>query len=252
MWKTGLVTVSFRSLSPVQVIAAAASAGLRTLEWGGDVHVPANDRQRARLAAELTAKAGLTTAAYGSYYRIGTAANPAEAFAPVLETACILQAPVIRVWGGVKGSAELSPEEWDALVREGRTICAMAAERGRVISLECHNNTLTDDYRAALRYLEAVPAMRMYWQPNQFRDEDYNRKAAAALASRTTNIHVFHWDDHARYPLAEGEALWQTYLPPFVGSEHSLLLEFMHDDRPESLADTAAVLKRLTAHFGME
>lgn len=252
MFKTGLVTISFRALSPAQVVAIAATAGLEALEWGGDVHVPPTDPENARQVAAQTAAAGLVTAAYGSYYRLGQNADPAAAFAPVLETAGILGAPVIRVWGGTKGSADLTDADWDALVTEGRLLVAMAAEKGVTLSLECHGNTLTDDYRTALRYLEAVPGMTMYWQPNQLRNEEYNQEAAAALAPYTTNLHVFHWSATARHPLSEGEAVWQQYLRPFTGADHGLLLEFMHDDKPESLNETAATLRRLIEQAGRE
>lgn len=247
MWTTGLVTVSFRPLSPQQVATLAAGAGLAALEWGGDVHVPPNDPENARKTAALTADAGLKTAAYGSYYRLGTEKDPKEAFARVLETACLLDAPVIRLWGGRKGSKELTEAEWAALAAEGRTLTEMARAVGRTLSLECHVGTLTDDYMSALRFLHDVPDMTMYWQPNQFHDEVYNRAAAAALAPVTTNIHVFQWDEHARYPLAEGEALWRDYVRPFTGQDHALLLEFMHDDRPESLPETAKTLRRIAA-----
>jgi len=46
--RPGLVTVTFRQLSPEQIANAAKKAGLQVLEWGGDVHVPAGDTMRAR------------------------------------------------------------------------------------------------------------------------------------------------------------------------------------------------------------
>ena len=82
----------------------------------------------------------------------------------------------------------------------------------------------------------------MYWQPNQFKSEGYNIKAASALADITRNIHVFHWDsEYKKYPLKEGTEIWKKYLSCFGGS-HTLILEFMHDDRIESLKETAATL----------
>ena len=107
----------------------------------------------------------------------------------------------------------------------------------------------TDDCDSSLRLLEEVARdnLRLYWQPNQFHDTAYNCAAAAALAPVTTNLHVFYWDESARYPLAEGEAVWREYVRPFAGQDHALLLEFMHDDRPESLAETAKTLRRIAA-----
>ena len=245
MFKTGLVTISFRKLTPAQIIVFAAAAGLEALEWGGDVHVPPSDPENARVVAAQTEAAGLTTAAYGSYYRLGTNEDPAAAFAQVVEVACILKAPVIRIWGGTKGSAALSDDEWDKLVEEGRLLVAMAAEKGLTISLECHGGTLTDEYPVSQRYLRAVPGMTMYWQPNQFKTEEYNMESAQTLAPDVTNLHVFQWSATARHPLSEGIAVWKRYLSAFDSADHYLLLEFMHDDRPESLSETADALREI-------
>ena len=39
MWIPGLVSISFRNESPKAIIDASKAAGLRAIEWGGDVHV---------------------------------------------------------------------------------------------------------------------------------------------------------------------------------------------------------------------
>lgn len=243
MIKAGLVTVSFRSLSPKEVVDLAAEAGLELLEWGGDIHVPPTDPENARQVAVWTKEAGLTTAAYGSYYRLGTNKEPEKAFAPILETAIVLNAPVIRIWGGTKGSADLDETERVQLAKEGRLLVKMAAEKGIRIALECHADTLTDHMDSTLRYLQEVPGMTMYWQPNQFYREEYNRRAAAALAPYTTNVHVFQWDAANAYPLCEGEEIWSEYLANFTDGDHGLLLEFMYDGSPDSLKGEAETLR---------
>ncbi|MET0262082.1 MAG: sugar phosphate isomerase/epimerase, partial [Rariglobus sp.] len=67
----GLVSVTFRKLSPNEVAGLVKKAGLKGIEWGGDIHVPHGDLARAREVRELTLEHGLKTAAYGSYYRAG-------------------------------------------------------------------------------------------------------------------------------------------------------------------------------------
>ncbi len=67
---TGLVSVSFRKLPPEQIIALARQAGLQSIEWGGDVHVPPENLENARVIGEMTRAAGLSVACYGSYYRL--------------------------------------------------------------------------------------------------------------------------------------------------------------------------------------
>ena len=83
MWTPGLVSVSFRGESPETILHEARAAGLRAIEWGGDVHVPPGDLENARRIGAATREAGLSVAAYGSYYRLGTAEDPAAAFSPV-------------------------------------------------------------------------------------------------------------------------------------------------------------------------
>ncbi len=243
----GLVSISFRKEPPDAILRGAAAAGLAGIEWGADVHVPAGDLDTARRVGRLTRDAGLAVTAYGSYYRLGTSAHPAEDFAPVLASAEALGAPLIRLWGGQKGSASLSETELSRMAVEMRMLADMAAGKRIILTLECHPGTLTDDYFVSLRFLKMVgrPNVRMYWQPNQFRPVSYNLDAARALAPYTAHLHVFHWDARTRYPLKDGEADWQRYLAVFreAGGDHVLLLEFMHDDRLSTLADTAATLR---------
>src|SRR6185312_7605034 len=105
MISPGLVSITFRALTPAEVIALVRQAGLRGIEWGGDIHVPHGDAGRAREVRGLTQGAGLQVAAYGSYYKAGVSEDAGLAFGRVLETAVTLGAPVIRVWAGGAGSA---------------------------------------------------------------------------------------------------------------------------------------------------
>ena len=66
--KPGLVSVTFRQLTPEGIIQLCMQTGLQTVEWGGDVHVPPGDVSRAAAVGELTRAAGLSITAYGSYY----------------------------------------------------------------------------------------------------------------------------------------------------------------------------------------
>ena len=247
MWIPGLVSISFRNESPKTIIDASKAAGLQAIEWGGDVHVPVGDLGTARQVGMATREAGLAVAAYGSYYRLGTAASPAAAFAPVLDTAQSLGAATIRIWAGTSGSAEASQAARDAWAAEARLLAGMADKAGVTLTLECHNGTLTDRWESALAFLRQVnhPHLRMYWQPNQFEDSAYNQRAAQELAPYTQHVHVFQWDAQRRYPLVQGREEWRIYLDILTrawkgdGRKHGLLLEFMHDDRLASLPETA-------------
>lgn len=246
MWISGLVSVSFRGESPETIIQAAKAAGLRAIEWGGDVHVPPDDVENAARVGRLTREAGLAVAAYGSYFRLGTNGD----FAAVLAAAKALGAPTVRIWAGTADSDQVSPAERAALVSEARAVAKQAARENITVTLECHGGTLTDNWHSALEFVRTVdhPHFKMYWQPNQFRDHAYNCEAAEQLAADTVNLHVFHWDDKGCYPLAQGADDWRNYLAVFRrcwgGEDHALLLEFMHDGCLESLPETAATLNR--------
>ena len=247
MLTPGLVSVSFRSLTCERVIGITKRAGLRSVEWGGDIHVPAGNAARAAEVYEKTAAAGLTVAAYGSYYKLG--ACDGEEWRKTLTSALALRAPVIRVWAGVKASAATDRTERDALVREARAAADAAAPYGVTLAFECHRNTLTDEYRSTLSLLKEIGRANVgtYWQPNEERDFAYNKEALSALLPYTVNLHVFHWPKPGvRLPLSDGAAEWEAYLRIAAdGRDRACLLEFMPDDRPGSLPAEAARLKAL-------
>lgn len=257
MFETGLTSISFRPHTIEEILGAASRAGLHQMEFGSDVHVPAGDLALAHAVRQETESCGMAAGSYGSYFRLGTSADPAAAIVPYLDTADALGASVIRIWGGTVGSKDLTDAQFDALAAEGQQLAETAAARGKVLALECHPGTLTDEYPSALRYMTAVdhPSIRMYWQPNQNHDHAYNLEAAEALVPYTTNIHVFSWEIRngrlVKLPLAAHADRWHEYLSIFArhGGTHSLLLEFMHDDRLESLAETAAELNRWAHAF---
>ena len=257
MFETGLTSISFRPYSVEAILGAASRAGLHQMEFGSDVHVPAGDLALAHSVRQETESCGMAAGSYGSYFRLGTSADPA-AILPYLDTAAALGASVVRIWGGTVGSKDLTAAQFDALAAEGRQLAEIAAAHGIILALECHNGTVTDEYHSAMRYMTAVdhPAMRMYWQPNQNYGHAYNLESAEALAPYTTNIHVFSWEIRenrlVKLPLAAHADRWHDYLSIFArtGTAHSLLLEFMHDDRIESLAETAAELNRWARSFG--
>ncbi len=89
MLTPGLVSVSFRSLTCEKIIEIAKKAGLRSVEWGGDIHVPAGDAAKAAEVYQKTADAGLTVAAYGSYFKLGISEDPAGEWRKALDLSLI-------------------------------------------------------------------------------------------------------------------------------------------------------------------
>ena len=66
---------------------------------------------------------------------------------------------------------------------------------------------------------------------------------AEALAPYTEVLHVFQWKGSDRFPLVDGVMEWRKYLAAFDGQP--LLLEFMPDDRIESLRAEADALRKI-------
>jgi sugar phosphate isomerase/epimerase len=242
----GLVSVTFRKLTPQQVVAAARDAGIRSIEWGGDIHVPHGDVEVARSVAALTRDAGLSVSAYGSYYRAGAKTEKDPAFPAVLDSAVAMGAPVIRVWAGRKGSDVATKEERDAVAKDLRDISAAAAGRCR-IALEFHANTLTDTLASTLAVLDAAKHDNLYtyWQPPSGRPLEQNLTELKQVLPRLLNLHVYHWSTPAdRRPLAEGADDWRQYLAIAAtqpNCQHASL-EFVRGDDVAQLKPDAATL----------
>jgi len=256
MLYTGLVSITFRQLSPREIIDLVAQAGLAGIEWGGDIHVPHGNADAAREVHHMTADAGLKVAAYGSYYRAGCCGGGLPTFDAVLDTAVALGAPLIRVWSGNQPSAE-ADAEWRAhVVKDTQRAADMAAAEGLDISFEYHGGTLTDEPESTLDFLTAVdrPNVTAYWQPDVGVTTAADRTAALnAVLPWVSNIHVFQWElvDTAvvRFPLAKGIEEWLTYLSMLAATDrdHYSLIEFVKDDRPEQFLDDAQALKSMIA-----
>lgn len=250
---TGLVSVTFRQLTPTQIIDLVVQAGLTGIEWGGDVHVPHGDEVRAREVRQQTLAAGLQVAAYGSYYRVGHAdSGPFDA---VLATAVALGAPVIRVWAGKQGSATADEADWDTVVADSVRIAELAAQAGIPVAYEFHRNTLTDSYEAAQQLLARAAHSNLftYWQPPWHATVAENLVGISQLAPWLQHIHIFHWrwQDGTRLPLAAGEADWLAYLSqiqtidsPHAGQQRFAMLEFVVDDAPAQFLRDAQTLQR--------
>jgi hypothetical protein len=247
MIRGGLVSVTFRALSPGEIVDLVVQAGLAGIEWGGDVHVPHGDVACAREVYRRTADAGLTVCSYGSYYRAGT--NEPPAFEAVIESALALHAPLVRVWAGRRGSADADAAYWDAVVEDSKQVLDLAQQAGLGVAYEFHNNTLTDTNASALRLLQAVApsgplpepsaGLSSYWQSLDGMDEPTRLEGLRALLPWLSHVHV---QPDGR-PLAESAEVWKPRLEIVRGSgrDHYALIEYFRYDGPEAfLRDAAA------------
>lgn len=240
---TGLVSISFRSLSAESILHIAKEAGLEAIEWGSDVHVPAGDIAVAERIRKATLQNGLRLPEYGAYYVLGSG-NEKEREATI-RSARALGTSMIRLWATEKNRKTLSEKEYAAAVDDAKRMCIENPDL--TFCLECHNHSITEDYHDALTYLHDVGQknLRMFWQPNQFRSHEYNVEALVALLPYIDSIHVFSWEGDHHYPLAHHTDRWHDYLSILRQSpknEMYLMLEFMYDHKPETLFATAKTL----------
>ncbi len=249
----GLVSITFRPLSPQELIELVVQAELKAIEWGGDIHVPHGDVARAREVARQTTEAGLAVAAYGSYYRLGVSEADGLAFERVLESAVALGAPTIRVWAGNKGSAEVTEMERAEIVADTLRVGELAHAAGVTVSLEYHGNTLTDSRDSVRRLLTEVdhPGVEFLWQPANGEALEPGLERFHEVLPKVRHLHVFHWWPTAaeRLPLAQGEDRWLKYLEiaRSTGRTMPCLLEFVRGDSREQFLEDAATLRRWLA-----
>lgn len=248
MLHSGLVSVTFRKLSPEEIVALVAKAGLDGIEWGGDIHVPHGEKKRASEVRRMTEEAGLEIPAYGSYYHVGHEEDSVP-FEAVVDTAAELGAATIRVWAGKKGSDDADAEYRSLIVSESQRIADLAAGAGITVSYEFHSRTLTDTRESAIKLLQDVSndSIRTYWQPPSEWEVAKSLESLKAVAPWLSNIHAYYCDKVSGESLllAEGQDAWKQYLPAITadGKDRYVMLEFVKDNSPDAFVRDAETLK---------
>lgn len=246
----GLVSVTFRDKKPEEIIEICVKNGLKGVEWGENTHVMPGDPLGAASLREQTLAAGLSVAAYGSYYRLCTGMD----FAPTLLSAKALGAPVIRVWAGNIPSCEADAAYRKAAAVEAAGIAAQAVEQGIRVAFEWHKNTLTDTNESAMALLRdaAHPNLYCLWQPTVALNEEERCEGLRLLGDRLLNLHVYYWPDGKRGAFGPGREYWRRYLACVPkDTDRYALLEFVKDNTVEQLEEDAKALLRLLEEEGV-
>jgi len=252
MIRPGLVSITFRQLSPREIIRWAARAELHGIEWGGDIHVPHGHTDTARQVSAMTRDAGLAVSSYGSYYRLGQ--EEPDLFPRILDTALVLGAPIVRVWAGRLASGEADRAFRDRVAEDGRRVAEMAERAGVRIASEWHGNTLTDTAESAAALFRAIdhPAFRTYWQPRAGMPFEQCTRDLEAALPRLVGLHVFHRDPAGgeKLPLAAGRTVWKPYLAKAADAgDMFAMLEFVIGDDPQQMLRDAATLRSWLAEL---
>ena len=243
-YKLGLVSISFRKNTVEEILETMKTAELTCIEWGSDVHAPYNETEKLEKIAKLQKEYNIECCSYGTYFRLGV--TPIEELEGYINAAKILGTDILRLWCGNKSASEYTEDEKQEFFEICKEAAKIAESQNVKLCMECHNFTLTDDKDSALELMKAVnsPAFRMYWQPNQYKTTQENFEYAELLKDYTEHLHVFNWDGDDRFPLIDSVDLWKQYLE-ILGNDKYLLLEFMPDDKIETLPIEANALRKI-------
>lgn len=251
MKKFGLCSVTFRQLSPIAIIQLAKESGLNGIEWGGDVHVPIHQLDRAREIGRQTQRAGLEVSSYGSYYYAGQQLD----FEPYLQTALALGTKDIRIWSQKmdreKQIGLVNEEKLSLIVADIKRAALLAHPHDISLHIEFHQGTYTDSTESAIRLIEEInePNVFLYWQPLAYLSADEHLEQIERLGNRISHVHVFHWDENNnRHPLKDGHHRWINFVEKIeTKSRRSryYLMEFVKDNTIEQLMEDVDTLKQL-------
>lgn len=257
-FRAGVVSVTLRQHAFVNFIKHTANTDLTCIEWGSDIHVPYNAPDKAADVAAAMRRNNLATASYGSYYKLGRLPFQQEddeqekLFEMVLDTAKILNAPMIRVWGGERGSADLNEAKRREIADDAVAVAAAAQKYNISVSVEYHQNTITDTPESALDFIHEVREkggdnLYLYWQTNPLLSFEGNADELRQLLPFLSNIHVLAHDGRKKLLLREHRQYWEEYIKIIksAGRKHDFLIEFTKDNSPECLTEDAKTLVEL-------
>lgn len=249
MLYSGVVSVTFRSLKPAEIVKLAGQAGLAGIEWGGDVHVPHGDVKIAREVYKMTIDSGLKIPSYGSYYELGISRANGLEFERVLESAVELHVPQIRIWAGNVGSRDASADYRKSINEETQQVCDAALKEGIKISFEFHNDSLTDTPESTIKLIRDVNRGNLYtyWQAALNTSPEERLEGLKQISPWLSNIHVYQLDGYDRLELSEGEEEWKKYFDyaAKIDGDRFCMLEFVKNELPGQLLKDAQVLNRL-------
>lgn len=234
----GLCTISAKERPVEEIVDLASAVGYDGVEvWGRD-HVGDGSEATCDRIATVAAENGIEIAAYGSYLRCGT-----ESFDDDLERelaiADRLGTGTIRVWAGTQEYGDHDDEHWERVVGDLRHVTDRAADRGLAVTVEKHDDTLTDTLEGAKTLIEAVDDERcgLNYQPGFSIPPDELEREAESLAPLSNQLHLQTTRERTgrdRAPLAESYYDLGAILDPFLerGFDGYANVEFVTDERP--------------------
>jgi 3-dehydroshikimate dehydratase len=166
MIRLGLSSQALLTSTTEEVLAFARDAGFEGIEWAGEAHVASGNKAGAEALMLATLMAGLSVVSFAPLYRVCAEGENGLGFASILETASILQSPVVRIFAGTKPLSRMSEAERDSLCGELSRIGDLAGARGVSLCLSLGRNTGLDNYAAAAALFAKLrhPFVGLAWE----------------------------------------------------------------------------------------
>lgn len=190
-FRLGLCSVTFRKKSAAQVVEIAKKAGIRYIEWGGDVHI--TNIEEARIIKSVCDNEDIKISSYGSYFNCMD--YDESKWREICRIAKKMDAESIRVWLGKKNSEITSEKEYNILISNTRKMCDIAAEYKLLVCPECHDNTFNNNTDAILRFIGELKKdnFKTYFQSRYFRME-YDLDRIDRTFDYIKDVHVSYRD----------------------------------------------------------
>lgn len=246
--KTGMTSLTLRNYSIEDVIRYVKEAGIDGIEWGvSDGHMPLCDAEKAEAIKALSKENGVEIFSLGSYCYMETR----EECDRTLETAVLLEAPIIRVWAGKKSPDECDEAYINTIVENTVYMAEQAAKHGIVIGFEYHHNTLTETVDSAIELVKKADSKNagLYWQPRgELTAEQNITERNAILPYCVGNMHVQNYNAKDGYQmLGNIEDRLKTYFGDIKNKDYRVMIEFVKDGKPENLFEDAETLTKILA-----
>ena len=260
--KVGICSIIWKErLDIFEVVATAARVRADGIEvWGQAPHVPdLADHEHLKRIREAMQSEGLVAPQFGSYVRAGTDGFREQAAVALAATEAI-GAPACRMWAGPADSEVLDAHQWEAVIADLQHACAVASDKGLLITLERHGNTPTNSLWGCQRVLDEVAstALRINYQVMRTQS-DRVAEEIRILAPHILNTHATNArsSDGGRSmtALADGDVDWTALVAALAwnGNDGFVEVEFVRRGTEEislekterELAADVAFLRRV-------
>ncbi|MBR1969786.1 MAG: sugar phosphate isomerase/epimerase [Clostridia bacterium] len=243
--KLGMTSLTLRECEIENVIKHAKEAGLKGIEWGVcEKHVSLDNNNNVEKIKRLSKESGIEIFSLGSYCYM----EKIEECEKNIKTAILLNAPVIRVWAGVKAPSDCDDAYIKTIVSNTRYMADIAKEHGIKIGFEYHNHSLTENAESAINLIKKIDRenVGLYWQPNHILSVMENiKERKAVLPYCVGNLHIQNFTPEEGYKALEeiSDAL-SLYFGDIKNENYNLMIEFVKDNTPENLIKDAKQLKK--------